>query len=459
MFHVKPTLRKNQIETATVSGYNAEGMGVCHISGQVVFVAGALDGETIEVRIVKVLSRHAYGKTERVIKPSPHRAAPDCPHSKLCGGCALRHMDYEEELRFKSQKVFDALTRIGGAQLTDVPILGAEQVDGYRNKVIFPVASVNGQPDAGFFRARTHTLVPIEACRIQPPDADAVRGAVIAWMRKFGVSAYDEAACTGLVRDIFVRKAFGTGELMACLVINGKTLPHEDALLQAVRDAAPQLTTFVVCENESVGNVVLTGNFRTVFGSGTIDDLLCGLRFRLSAKSFYQVNRDQAQRLYALALEAANLQKSDIALDLYCGTGTITLILAQNCKKAIGVEVVDAAIADAKENAKRNAIENAEFFCADAGEAASQLAARGEKPDVIVVDPPRKGLSPDVIEAIAQMAPERVVYVSCDPGTLGRDVKLLREKGYALQSAKAVDLFPRTPHVETVCLMSRVEGK
>lgn len=457
MFHVKPALLKNEIHTATVDGYTAEGFGVCRVGGQVVFVAGALDGETLDVRIVKVLSRCAYGRIERIVTPSPHRIAPDCPHDKFCGGCALRHMDYAEELRMKSQKVLDALTRIGGASLAEVPILGAETVDGYRNKAIFPVGTADGQPAAGFFRARTHELVPIGRCRLQPEAADLAKDAVAAWMQKFGVPAYDEKTRTGLVRDVYVRIAPGTGEVMVCPVIFGKTLPHEAELLAALQKAVPGLKTVVVCENTTEGNVVLAGEFRTIFGGGTVDDTLCGLRYRLSPRSFYQVNREQAQRLYALALAEAKLQKTDVALDLYCGTGTITLLLAQQCRRAYGVEVVAAAIDDAKENAKRNGIENAAFFCADAGEAAARFAAEGVQPDVIVVDPPRKGLSPDVIDAAARMAPQRVVYVSCDPATLARDVALFAQKGYALRAATAVDLFPRTAHVECVVLMSRKE--
>ncbi|MBQ7567131.1 MAG: 23S rRNA (uracil(1939)-C(5))-methyltransferase RlmD [Oscillospiraceae bacterium] len=455
MFHVKPALLKNEIRTLTVDGYTAEGMGVCRADGQVVFVAGALDGETLDVRIVKVLARHAFGRIERIVQPSPHRVKPDCPHDKTCGGCALRHMDYDEELRLKSQKVLDALTRIGGAALDEVPIRGADALDGYRNKAIFPVATVDGAPAAGFFRARTHELCPVVRCRLQPEAADLAKDAVIAWMREYRVPTYDENTHTGLVRDVYVRVAPGTGEVLVCPVVNGKAVPHERELLDKLQSAVPGLKTVVVCENMSVGNSVLAGDFRTLYGSGTVDDTLCGLRYRLSPRSFYQVNRDQAQRLYELAISQANLQKTDVALDLYCGTGTITLLLARRCGRAIGVEVVEAAVADARENAKRNGIENAEFFCADAGEAASRLAAEGTRPDVIVVDPPRKGLSPDVIEAIAQMAPQRAVYVSCDPATLGRDVALLAERGYALRTATAVDLFPRTPHVETVVLLSR----
>ena len=452
-------LRKNDLHTVTVTGYNAEGLGVCRIDGQVVFVAGALEGEEPDVRIVKVQARHAYGRIEKILTPSPHRIDPDCPHAKLCGGCALRHMDYEEELRFKSGKVFDALTRLGGAELERVPILGAEEIDRYRNKALYPVGERNGAPVAGFYRARSHEVVPVERCLLQARHADAAKNAVLAWMKQYRVPVYDEARHKGLVRHIYVRSAFGTGEVLVCVVANGKKLPHEEELVSAIRAAVPEVKSIVLAVNENITNVVLGAEYRTLWGADAIGDTLLGLTFRLSPRSFYQVNRAQAQRLYELALDFADLKKTDVALDLYCGTGTITLLLAQKCGRAVGVEVVEEAIADARENARRNGIENAEFYCADAGEAAKRFAGEGVTPDVITVDPPRKGLAPEVIEAIAQMSPARVVYVSCDPATLGRDVKLLTGHGYKLQAAQAVDLFPRTPHVETVVCLNNKNAK
>lgn len=448
-------LKKNEIYPVKITGYTAEGLGVCRIDGQVVFVHGALDGEEADVKILKVGKSEAYGKIEKLKTASPHRIAPDCPYDKFCGGCALRHMTYDEELRLKSRRVRDALSRIGGVDPGEVAILGAETTEHYRNKAIFPVAAVDGQPDAGFYRARTHALIPVDTCRIQSPHADAARAAVVAWMRKFGVSAYDEATLTGLVRHIFVRSAFGTDETMVCLIINGKKLPHEDELVQALQEAVPNLKTVLLCENTRPGNAILGNFFRTLCGEGTIDDTLCGLTFRLSPRSFYQVNRAQAQRLYDLAISKAELTKDDTVLDLYCGTGTITLCMARACGKAIGVEIIEAAIADAKENALRNGIKNAEFFCADASAAAKKLAQDGVHPDVVTVDPPRKGLSPDVIEAIDQMSPRRVVYISCDPATLARDVKRFSEVGYVLKSAHAADLFPRCAHVECCVLLCR----
>ncbi|MDO4845203.1 MAG: 23S rRNA (uracil(1939)-C(5))-methyltransferase RlmD [Oscillospiraceae bacterium] len=449
-------LRKNELYPVTITGYSAEGMGVCRVDGQVVFVAGALEGERADVRIVKALKQLAYGRIERLIEASPHRVTPDCPYFKQCGGCALRHMDYEEELRFKGGRIHDALTRIGGVDPGELPMLGAEETDGYRNKALFPVGEAGGAPVAGFYRARSHEVVPIERCRLQAANADAAKNAILDWMKRTGVSVYDERLHEGLVRHLYVRSAFGTGQVLVCVVANGKTLPDEDGLVAAIRKAVPDVSSIVLAVNERQTNAVLGAEYRTLWGADAVEDTLCGLTFRLSPRSFYQVNRDQAQRLYAIAREKAALTKGDAALDLYCGTGTISLVLAKDAGTVIGVEVIPAAIEDAKENADRNGIENARFFCADAGEAAARLAKEGVRPAAVVVDPPRKGLSPDVIDAIAAMSPDRMVYVSCDPGTLARDVKLLTERGYAFVSAVGVDLFPKTPHVETVVAMSRI---
>ena len=448
--------KAGDIYTVPVRGYSAEGHGVCRIDGQVAFVAGAIDGETVELRVDKVGKNRLYATLLRVIAPSPERIVPDCPDFAACGGCALRHMSYAEELRFKSQRVRDALVRLGGAAVDTVPILGAEETDHYRNKAIYPVAVCGGKPDAGFFRAGTHTVVPVGQCRLQNPVADAVRKAVVGWMRVCGVAAYDEATGKGLVRRIFVRTADGTGEALACLVIAGKKVPHEAELLQAIREAAPAVKTVVLNFNSAPGNVVLSDSFRTLDGCGTVTDTLCGLRFRLSPRSFYQVNRAQAQRLYAVAAERAALTGEDRLLDLYCGTGTITLVMARYVREAIGVEIVPEAVRDAEKNAGENGVKNVRFLCADAGKAAQLLADEGIRPTVMVVDPPRKGIGEEVIEAAKRMQPERIVYVSCDPGTLGRDVRRFAENGYAFRSATAVDLFPRTAHVETVVLLSRV---
>ena len=438
------------IETATI-----DGSGVARVDGQVVFVPGALPGEGCSVRIAHVGRSAVFAQLLSVLTPSAHRVEPDCPYFPRCGGCALRHMDYEQELALKQAHVQSCLTRIGGQTISALPITGAAQTDGYRNKVQFPVQEQDGRPVAGFFSGKTHRVIPVRHCRIQPDCADAIRGAVLAWMEQYHIRAYDEQTHTGYIRHIYIRFGAESGQILVCIVANCAQLPKKKQLVAALLAAEPGITTIVFSPNTKKGNTVLGTEFHPLYGDGTITDTLCGLQFRLSAPAFYQVNHAQAERLYEKAVQLAGLTGNETVLDLYCGTGTITLCLARHAKKAIGVEIVPQAIEDAKFNAAQNGMENAEFFCMDAGQAAKMLVDRHTRPDVIVVDPPRKGVSADVIEAISAMAPQRVVYVSCDPATLARDLKLLTAAGYTLQTAEAFDLFPRCAHVETVALLSR----
>ena len=440
------------IETATI-----DGSGVARVDGQVVFVPGALPGERCSVRIAHVGRSAVFAQLLSVLTPSVHRVEPDCPYFPRCGGCALRHMDYEQELALKQAHVQSCLTRIGGQTISALPITGAAQTDGYRNKVQFPVQEQDGCPVAGFFSGKTHRVIPVRHCRIQPDCADAIRGAVLAWMEQYHIRAYDEQTHTGYIRHIYIRFGAESGQILVCIVANCAQLPKKKQLVAALLAAEPGITTIVFSPNTKKGNTVLGTEFHPLYGDGTITDTLCGLQFRLSAPAFYQVNHAQAERLYEKAVQLAGLTGNETVLDLYCGTGTITLCLARHAKKAIGVEIVPQAIEDAKFNAAQNGMENAEFFCMDAGQAAKMLADRRTRPDVIVVDPPRKGVSADVIEAISAMAPQRVVYVSCDPATLARDLKLLTAAGYTLQTAEAFDLFPRCAHVETVVLLSKGE--
>ncbi|MBQ1410864.1 MAG: 23S rRNA (uracil(1939)-C(5))-methyltransferase RlmD [Oscillospiraceae bacterium] len=459
-------LKVGQTEEVEITGYSSEGMGVCRIDGCAVFVPNAIRGERCEVKVTHVSRNSAHGKIEKIMERSPHRISRVCPDAKLCGGCQLHHMDYMEELSFKAQKVTDALNRIGGQALETVPITGSlahpNETDcswsvGYRNKAQYPVAEQRGKPAAGFYKNRTHEVISVERCVILPEIFDRVRNVVIRWAEENGVSVYNEHTGTGLLRHIYVRKGAVSGQIMVCLAVNGAALPREQKLVDALRREIPGLTSVLLSVNTRNTNVVLGDEFRTIWGQSEIEDKLCGFTFRLSPRSFYQVNHDQAEQLYAKAIEYADLHGTETVLDLYCGTGTITLALSRYAGHAIGVELVPEAIEDAKQNALRNGVENTAFFCADAGEAAEKLCADGARPDVIVVDPPRKGLAPEVIETMVTMAPERIVYVSCDPATLARDVKLFSERGYSLTRAEAFDLFPRTFHVETVVLMSRVK--
>jgi len=445
-------LEKNKQYVALVTDYTAEGQGVAHIEGCAVFLPNAIAGEKYTVRIEKVGKTWAAGKIVEVLEKSPHRVNRECPVAKLCGGCDFWHMDYHEETRLKADRVRQCLNRIGGESLDAVPILSAPTCYGYRNKAQYPVASKNGRVYAGFFKAGTHQVVENEKCLILPPETDRVKKIVIDYVNHYRISAYDETTGKGLLRHIYVRRGAVSKQVLVCLVVNGRKLPHTEDLVKRLQ-GVPGFTTLVLSVNTKAGNTVLGEEFITLYGPGYIEDTLCGLTFRLSPRSFYQVNHHQAQRLYEAAIAQAEITKEDLVLDLYCGVGTITLAMAKAAGKVIGVEVVAQAVEDAKENARRNGIENAEFFCGDAGKAALELENQGIRPDVVVVDPPRKGLNADTVEALHRMSPRRIVYVSCDPATLARDVALLKERGYALKNAQAADLFPRCSHVESiVCL-------
>ena len=444
-------LHENQIYTGTVEGYSSEGLGIVRLDGAVVFVPQAVRGETIDLKITKVMKTAAAGEIVKIHKPSPDRAAPECPYYGQCGGCDFQHLTYPEELRAKRQRVQDALTRLGGADVQVEEILGAKNPLHYRNKSQYPVGADGA---IGFYRARSHQVVPVKRCLIQPEAADKTAAAVGEWMRRYKIPAYDETAGRGLVRHIYVR-VNQKGESLCCVVINGKQAPREPELAAFVCAAVPHTVGVLVNSNTKRGNVILGEKYRTLWGQDFLMDTLCGLTFKLSVPSFYQVNRDQAEVLYGKALAYAGLTGTETVVDLYCGIGTITLCLAKRAGRVIGAEIVPAAIRDAEENAARNHIENAEFFCGDAAEAAARLEAEGLRPGVITVDPPRKGLAPEVIGSIAAMGPARVVYVSCDPATLGRDVKRFGELGYRAVRACAVDMFPGTRHVETVVLLSQ----
>ncbi|MEG1987815.1 MAG: 23S rRNA (uracil(1939)-C(5))-methyltransferase RlmD [Oscillibacter sp.] len=444
-------LVQNNVYTGTVQGYSSEGLGIVRLEGAVVFVPAAVRGETVDLKITKVMKNCAAGEIVTIHNPSPERREPMCPHFGICGGCDFQHLVYAEELLAKRQRVQDALHRIGGLDLEVEEILGAVNPMRYRNKSQYPVG-----PDGsiGFYRARSHRVVPIKECLIQTAVSDVTAQAVGEWMRKYDIPAYDETTGKGLLRHVYVR-VNKKGESLCCILVNGKRVPHEPELVGLICAAAPQTIGVMLGANTRPGNVILGDKYFTLWGQNYIMDELCGLQFKLSVPSFFQVNREQAEVLYGKALEFAALTGEETVLDLYCGAGAITLCMASQAKKVIGAEIVSAAIADARENAERNGIENAEFFCGDVAEVAAKLEGDGLRPDVVLVDPPRKGLAPEVIRAIGDLGPRRVVYVSCDPATLGRDAKLFAQAGYVAKRAVAVDLFPSTCHVESVVLLER----
>ena len=453
-------LRKNEIYDCAITGLTSEAMGVGRINGQAVFVRGALPGELWRVKIVKAGKTVAYGRGEECLSPSPspNRVAPGCPAYGRCGGCSCRHMSYECELAFKLGKVNDALRRIGGADIVCDGILGSEDTERYRNKAIYAIGGSAAEPVYGFFRANSHDVVGVEGCLLQSESADRCAAAVCGWMRRYGVEPYDVKSGSGSVRHVFTRTA-RDGSAVCCVVSAGGFGAKTQPLVDALREACPELKGVVLCVNRTRGNTVLAGEFHTLWGEPNLTDTLCGFEFEIAPQAFYQVNPPQAERLYRRAVELALPEPGGTVLELYCGAGTISLALAARAKRVIGAEIVPEAVENARANAQRNGVKNVEFICADAAEAAARFAGEGGRPDVIVVDPPRKGMSAEALDAVASMQPERIVYVSCDPATLARDIARLRPHGYLAERATAVDMFPRTAHVETVVLLSKLNTK
>lgn len=450
-------IKKNDIIQLEITGMTASGSGVGRYEGYAVFVPLTAIGDTILARIVKPAKTYAFAKIEKLLACSTDRITSDCPVFSQCGGCCYRHITYEAELEVKAAKVRDAVTRIAGLPHTLVrPIVGAPHRNSYRNKALIPLGEdKDGNLTMGFYAVNSHRIVNCTECLLQPVEFNAIMQAVRHWHKTFKLPVYNEATHKGLLRRLYMRKAETTGEIMACVVINGTVLPHAAELIAAVKDKIPNLQSFVINQNRDKTNVALGRDSQILYGSDTITDYLCGLQFEISPLSFYQVNRGQAERLYEKAASYAALTGNEVVLDLYCGIGTIGLSMAGKAKKLIGIEVIQAAINNAGYNAKLNQVENAEFICADAAKAEKLLGERGERPDIIILDPPRKGITGSLLETIAALAPKRVVYVSCDPATLARDLKLFADLGYSTREITPFDLFPATAHVECVALLTK----
>lgn len=450
---------KNQEIELTIESLTATGSGVGHSDGFAVFVAGSVPGDRLLVHIIKAKKTYAVGKIARILTPSPDRVAPDCPVFPRCGGCAWRNMRYEAEAREKRQRVEENFKRLAHLPLPCTEILTPESPLRYRNKAQYPVAKENGAIQIGFFSPRTHRVIDCADCLLQPAEFAGIVAAFRAFLEETGVSVYDAESGKGLVRHLYLRKAYATGEIMVCVVINGETLPEAERLVEFLRAENQNIKSILCNHNTEKTNVILGDACTLLWGQSYITDELCGVQVRLSAQSFYQVNHDMAERLYRKAAEFAELDGSETVLDLYCGTGTIGLSMAKQAKKIIGAEIVPQAVEDARENARRNGIENAEFFCGDASDAAKRFREDGVCPDVVILDPPRKGCAEDVLRTVAEMNPRKIVYVSCDSATLARDAAILAKLGYPPEKLCAADLFPRTVHVESVCLFSRNEAE
>ncbi|WP_076917636.1 23S rRNA (uracil(1939)-C(5))-methyltransferase RlmD [Negativibacillus massiliensis] len=448
-------LKKNQIEEAEITAMSSDGNGIAKIDGMVVFVPYTAVGDKLKIRIVKVQKNYSFGIIEEILQPSPDRVDDHCPVYKKCGGCAFRHISYEAELRHKAEFVQSNLRRLGGLDPVMLPITPSPLVQGYRNKAQYPIREYDGKIEAGFFAKRSHRVISCASCDLQPAFFEQILEYTKQFLEEYHISAYDEQTGKGKVRHLYIRYGEVSGEVMVCLVVNSERLPHAAEYVEGLLKVCPQVVSVVLNINREQNNVILGQKCITLYGKDTIEDTLCDVRFELSPLSFYQVNRQAAEKLYRLAAEMAQFEGNELLIDLYCGAGTIGLSMASKVRELIGVEIVPDAVENAKENAKRCGVENARFICADAKEAAAQLAAENLHPDVIVVDPPRKGCDLEVLQAIAAMAPKRLVMISCNSASLARDCKELEALGYHLEKAAPVDLFPRTTHVETVVLLSQ----
>lgn len=457
-------IKKNDILTVEITDTGIEGEGIGKTDGFILFVKDAVIGDTVQVKVMKAKKNYAYAKLEKVLVPSPFRVQPPCPFHRQCGGCQLQPLSYEKQLEFKQNKIRNNLIRIGGFSPEHIdacmePIIGMEDPWHYRNKAQFPFGyDKEGNVVTGFYAGRSHNIIANTDCALGVEENKTVLETILAYMKKYGVSAYDETSGKGLIRHVLIRKGFASGQLMACVVINGNKLPEEKTLAEELWKI-PGMTSVSINVNTERTNVILGKKVRVLKGKEKIEDTIGDVVFRISPLSFYQVNPIQTKKLYGQALEYAGLTGEETVWDLYCGIGTISLFLAKKAKKVYGVEIVPEAIADAKENAARNGITNAEFFVGKAEEVLPRkYEEEGVYADVIVVDPPRKGCDEKCLETMVRMRPERIVYVSCDSATLARDLKYLGEMGYEVRKWRGCDMFPGTVHVETVCLLTRKNG-
>ena len=465
-------VEKNEELIVTIDACGSEGEGIGRIDGYALFVKDAVVGDTVRVKIMKAKKNYAFARLMEVITPSPDRIEPPCPLARKCGGCQIQHINYEKQLEYKHNKVKSCLERIGGFTVVDEgvetevdsvdnvivmePALGMNDPFYYRNKAQFPVGkNKEGKVVTGFYAARSHNIIETETCYIQAKENDEILRIVREFITEYDIPTYNEETHSGLVRHVLTRVGYKTKEIMVCLIINGKKLPHHEELVRRLREV-PNMTSITLNINTKKTNVILGEKCVTLWGQSYITDYIKDVKFQISPLSFYQVNPEQTERLYSQALEYAALTGDEVVWDLYCGIGTISLFLAKSAKEVYGVEIVPQAIEDAKKNAEINGIHNATFYVGAAEDVVEDLYKDDAKrADVVMVDPPRKGCAESLLDTIVAMQPKRVVYVSCDPATLARDLKILDEKGYQVKKARAVDMFPNSVHVETVCYLEK----
>lgn len=443
---------KNKIYTAEITGLTSEGSGVCRIENMAVFVPRTAAGDIAEIKIVKVLSNYAFGIVDKIIKPSSDREMRPCSVYEKCGGCVFRHINYSAECRAKDRIVRDAFERIGGLSPVFDEFISADCPEHYRNKAQFPIASIDGKAVCGFYAPRSHRVIPADKCPLQPEIFSDILRVILDYVNSKSISVYDEKSGTGILRHIYLRKGFYSDEMMVCIVARKDISRQLSSLCRILSETFPDIKSIVLNINPDKTNIILGQKCITLYGSDTISDTMCGNKIEISPLSFYQINTPQAERLYRKALEYAAPSPDDTLTDLYCGAGTIGLSMAEYFKNIIGIEIVPEAVENAKKNAAVNGIENAQFFCGDAGEIFKKLSYQ---PDIVVVDPPRKGCSNETLDTIIKTSPKKIVMFSCNPATAARDSKYLLQHGYSAERICGCDLFPATKHVECVVLLTR----
>ena len=447
---------KNKEYEIEIESVTSEGMGVGHVDGFCVFVPSTVDGDRVRALIVKVKTGYAYAKCVEVLRKSKYRQEPICPAFSKCGGCQLMHINYQKQLEIKKEIIENALKRIGGIDACVSQMLGADNELRYRNKMIFPVGcDKNANKVCGFYRERSHEIIPLDDCYLGDEIVAKIIDSVMSFINKHNISVYNETHHSGIVRRLFIRKGFYTGEIMVVLSINAKALPHYDELAKDLSSVSENIKSIILNFNTKKTNAVLGDKNAVIYGNETISDYLCSMKYEISPNSFYQINPQQTEKLYNKVIELAKIDKNDNVMDLYCGIGTISLCAAKKAKYVVGVEVVEQAVLNARKNAEENNIANVTFYASEAEKIVPVLVKQGNKPDVVILDPPRKGSDEITLAAILSASPYRIVYVSCNPATLARDLKFLAVNGYKIETVCGVDLFPQTVHVECVVLMSR----
>lgn len=454
-------LKKNQLLELEIESLSSDGSGVARWQGMAVFVPGTAPGDRIQARVTKALKSYAFARVEQLLTPGPGRCEPDCPVCAPCGGCSLRHITYRAECEAKTGFVRDAFSRLGGLDVPVAEVLPSPLVERYRNKVQLPVGrDSDGHIITGFYAGRSHRIIRTPDCLLQPVWMNELAARTCALLEEYNIEPYNEETGKGRVRHLYMRQGWHSGQRLLCFVVNGNGLPHEAEICAALQKEF-DLTTVLINRNTARTNVILGQSTRTSLGPGIIEDTLAGVPLRMGVHEFYQVNTPAAEQLYAAARRFAALRPDDFLLDLYCGMGTIGLSMLPDCRRLVGVEVVPQAVDAAKETAARLGLgpDRADFYCMDAGTAAARFAAQGARPDVIVVDPPRKGCDQATLQALVDMAPRTIVMVSCNPATAARDTRALADAGYRVEAVQPVDLFPRTKHCETIVRLSRPEAE